>query len=292
MILNGVDLYVEQHGPRDAPALLFVHGHGAGSYHFLHYQASRLSTDVRLIALDQRGVLRSAPIGPDDRLDLSVLLEDYEALREHLGIERWTILGQSAGGNYAAAYATRYPESVEAVVFDCPAWDMDLADRQRLPIFAELYEQSGEIELAAECRRVAGLTRRITAADKTYELAFGLGDRFQQTFWYDPSQAAAFVTAGEAAGFPPEYWERGLSHGVLFAELYDSKIPLLAEICQPTLLIRGAADTAAPDTAVAAYLATARDPRVEIFERSGHFVFVEDPERYADVVRDFVTLAR
>ncbi|GAB2573880.1 alpha/beta fold hydrolase [Kribbella endophytica] len=283
-----MDLYVEQHGSPDTPPLLYVHGHGAGSYHFTHYQADRLSTDLRLIAVDQRGVLRSPALGPDDRLDLAVLLEDYEALRERLGFDSWTILGHSAGGNFAVAYAAQYPRSVRAVIFDCPAWDMDLADRQRLPIFANLYDASGEPKQAAECRRIARLERRITAEDRTYELAFGLRERFQDTFWYDAARGREFVAVGEAAGFPAEYWERGLSHGVLFADLYESKIPLLCGLSQPTLLLRGVADTAAPEAAVAAYRGAVREPRVETFERSGHFVWAEEPERYADVVREFV----
>lgn len=59
--IRGKDLYVEAVGPEDAPALLFLHGGpgGTGSYEFMLSQRELLSQHVRLIALDQRGVLRS-----------------------------------------------------------------------------------------------------------------------------------------------------------------------------------------------------------------------------------------
>ncbi|WP_344109787.1 hypothetical protein [Kribbella alba] len=64
--------------PFAALAMRGVHGHGGG-YHLQHFQAELLARDVRLIAPDQRGVLRSDPVAPGDRLDLDLLLEDFES---------------------------------------------------------------------------------------------------------------------------------------------------------------------------------------------------------------------
>ena len=44
------------------------------------------------------------------------LIEDIEALRVHLGVERWTILGMSWGTTLALAYAERHPHRVSAMV--------------------------------------------------------------------------------------------------------------------------------------------------------------------------------
>ncbi|MFI6680346.1 alpha/beta fold hydrolase [Kribbella sp. NPDC050470] len=76
-------------------------------------------------------------------------------------MERWAILGHSAGGNYAVEYAIRHPSAVSAVIFDCPCWDFD--DRHRLPIFARLYDDLGDPERAARCRELAIVDRRLTA---------------------------------------------------------------------------------------------------------------------------------
>lgn len=279
-------LFVAEYGAADAPPLLFIHGHGGG-YHFQQCQADLLARDLRLIAPDQRGVLRT-PLPPGDRVDLDVLLADFEELREELGIERWAILGHSAGGNYAVEYAIRHPSAVSAVIFDCPCWDFDANDRHRLPIFARLYDELGDPDRAARCRELAAVDRRLTAEDKTYELAFGLGDRFQDLSFHDPSRRSEFFGLGEAAGFTDEMWARGNSHMVTLPELYTSKLDRLALMPQPSLLIEGVDDLATDPVSVQTYRDTVPAGRVATFERSGHFPHFEEPAKYADLVRAFV----
>ena len=281
-----MNLFVAEYGAADAVPLLFIHGHGGG-YHYQRCQADLLSRDLRLIAPDQRGVLRS-PLPPGEPITLDVLIADFEELRRHLGIERWAILGHSAGGNYAVEYAIRYPSAVSAVVFDCPCWDFDANDRHRLPIFARLYDELGDADRAARCRELAITDRRLTADDKTYELAFGLGDRFQDLSFHDSSRRAEFFGLGEDAGFPDEMWARGNSHMVTLAELYTSKLERLALMTQPSLLIEGVDDLATDPISVQAYRDTVPRGRVVTFEQSGHFPHFEEPERYADLVRAFV----
>lgn len=278
-------LHVAEYGPPSGPPLLFIHGHGGG-YHYQRCQGDRLG--LRLIAPDQRGVLHSGPLGPDEPINLDVLIADFEELREDLGIERWAILGHSAGGNYAVEYAIRHPSAVSAVVFDCPCWDFDANDRHRLPIFAGLYDELGDPERAARCRELATVDRRLTADDKTYELAWGLGDRFQDLSFHDPSRRSEFRRIGEAAGFTDEMWERGNSHLVTLPELYTSKLDRLSLITQPTLLIEGADDLATDPVSVQAYRDNVPTGQVVTFARSGHFPHFEEPARYADVVRSFV----
>ena len=54
-------------------------------------------------------------------------MEDIEALRAALGVERVTLIGVSYGTFVAQAYAARYPARVERVlldsVLDVSAWD-------------------------------------------------------------------------------------------------------------------------------------------------------------------------
>jgi len=282
-----VKLFVAEYGDAGAPPLLFIHGHGGG-YHFQRCQADLLARDLRLIAPDQRGVLRSGPLPAGETVNLDVLLEDFEELRVRLGIERWAILGHSAGGNYAVEYAIRHPSAVSAVIFDCPCWDFVANDRYRLPIFARLYDEAGDTERAARCRELAALDRRLTVEDKTYELAFGLGDRFQDLSFHDPSRRADFLRLGEEAGFTDEMWSYGNSHLTTLTDLYTSKLDQLADIPQPSLLIEGVDDLATDPLSVQTYRDTVPGGRVVTFERSGHFPHFEEAQRYADLVRSFV----
>ncbi|WP_189233425.1 alpha/beta fold hydrolase [Streptomyces flaveolus] len=75
-----------------------------------------LTAHRRLVLLDLRGTGDSAV--PDDpatyRCDR--LVDDVEALRVHLGLERMDVLAHSAGGSLAMLYAARHPARVRRLV--------------------------------------------------------------------------------------------------------------------------------------------------------------------------------
>ena len=70
----------------------------------------------RVLLFDQRGCGRSLPLGELRANTTHHLIRDIEALREHLGIERWLVLGASWGSVLGLAYAQRYPQQVSALV--------------------------------------------------------------------------------------------------------------------------------------------------------------------------------
>ena len=75
----------------------------------------------RIVLLDQRGCGRSTPHASASAAALHAnttqhLLADLEALRTHLGIERWLVFGGSWGSTLALAYAERHPERVTEIV--------------------------------------------------------------------------------------------------------------------------------------------------------------------------------
>jgi pimeloyl-ACP methyl ester carboxylesterase len=69
----------------------------------------------------------------------------------------------------------------------------------------------------------------------------------------------------------------------------ESLLPLLTEVRLPALLIRGSTDPAASWPEVERFRADVPHGRVEIFEDSGHLPQMEEPERYAELIRAFVT---
>lgn len=68
------------------------------------------------IAPDQRGCGDSRPQGRTARNHTPALVADLEALRVHLGLERWSILAGSWGTVLALAYVQQHPERVERLV--------------------------------------------------------------------------------------------------------------------------------------------------------------------------------
>jgi pimeloyl-ACP methyl ester carboxylesterase len=116
-------------GAQDRPHLLFLQG-GPG------FEATRPTTppsgwmkralqDYRVLLLDQRGTGRSTPVGselpgktPQDQATYLThfradsIVRDAELIRQELGVDRWSILGQSFGGFTSMTYLSIAPEAL------------------------------------------------------------------------------------------------------------------------------------------------------------------------------------
>lgn len=99
-------------GDPDGVPVLFVHGtpDSRRSRHPDDSLAGHLG--VRLIALDRPGSGLSSPHRDGT---VGSFADDAVALADHLGVERWRLLGWSAGSTFALAVAARHPDRVEAV---------------------------------------------------------------------------------------------------------------------------------------------------------------------------------
>ena len=84
----------------------------------------RALRDFRVLLLDQRGTGRSSPVALDDgrppaeqaerlaHFRADAIVRDCEALRAALGVDRWSVLGQSFGGFCVTAYLSLAPEGL------------------------------------------------------------------------------------------------------------------------------------------------------------------------------------
>jgi proline iminopeptidase len=112
---GGHIMYWEQAGnPQGAP-VLFLHGGpgaGAGAVHRRFFDPGFW----RIVIFDQRGAGRSRPLGELADNTTHHLVDDIEALRWHLGIDRWLLFGGSWGSTLALAYAQSHPERVRGCV--------------------------------------------------------------------------------------------------------------------------------------------------------------------------------
>jgi pimeloyl-ACP methyl ester carboxylesterase len=112
--LDDGEIYVCQDGPRDAPALLLIHGN-ASSARWWDELVPLLTRSHRVIRIDLLGYGRSAK--PADR---SYALPDQArrvgAAMDRLGVGRVVVVGHSSGGAAATALAERRPGLVAALV--------------------------------------------------------------------------------------------------------------------------------------------------------------------------------
>ena len=117
---DGHRVYWETSGDPDGKAAVVFHG-GPGSGSSAGTRRLFDPARYRIVQFDQRGCGRSTPHASLPDADLSTnttehLLADIEQLREHLGVERWLVLGASWGSTLALAYAEEHPERVSELV--------------------------------------------------------------------------------------------------------------------------------------------------------------------------------
>jgi proline iminopeptidase len=111
----GHSLYFEECGRTDGIPVVVLHG-GPGSGCRPEQRRLFDPRAYRVILPDQRGSGHSRPFGSLADNRTPALVEDLEALRRHLGIERWVVCGGSWGGTLALCYAERHPARVLGMI--------------------------------------------------------------------------------------------------------------------------------------------------------------------------------
>lgn len=109
------ELYVEECGSPDGIPVLFVHGGPGGGCS----KMDRRFFDpekYRIVLFDQRGAGRSKPHAELKDNSTNLLVEDIEAIRTTLAIERWILFGGSWGSTLSLLYAQAHPKRVMAMI--------------------------------------------------------------------------------------------------------------------------------------------------------------------------------
>ncbi len=181
---DGHALYWETCGA-GAP-LLILHG-GPGGAIRPYYRQLADPARYQAILFEQRGCGRSTPEGALHANTTRHLIADIEALRAHLGIERWCVLGGSWGSTLALAYAQAHPGRVAGLVvsgvFLARAQDMDWLWEGARAVFPDVFAARDAILSDAE-----------RADPRAALLARILGEDAARA-----AQAGAAVLAAEAA---------------------------------------------------------------------------------------------
>ena len=111
----GSGLVVDGSRWRSQPVAFIIHG-GPGGDHTLDKPTFfPLSYKMQLVYFDHRGQGRSAR-GAKETYTLDNNVEDMEALRQYLGLDKIIVLGSSYGGMVALSYAIRYPQNVSHLI--------------------------------------------------------------------------------------------------------------------------------------------------------------------------------
>jgi pimeloyl-ACP methyl ester carboxylesterase len=106
--VNGIRLYHEIHGDSGEP-LVLVHGY-TGDITDWRYQIPEFSRTQRVLIMDLRGHGRSEVSKDRSSYAVEQMASDVEALIDHVGLERYHLLGHSMGGAIVQEIALRGPQ--------------------------------------------------------------------------------------------------------------------------------------------------------------------------------------
>ncbi|BCB03743.1 alpha/beta hydrolase [Bacillus sp. KH172YL63] len=292
MKVRGKGIHVETYGSNLHPALLYLHGGpGESCYDFTFHQRERLADSLFLVAIDQRGVCRSEAIMEGEAFGFDDLIEDCEALKEELGIEKWSVLGHSFGGFLALAYVQKYPESIQKVIFECPTFDFALTSKGLLKKTADLFGKYDMPKLKEEALRLVEKEMSPREFTETYmKLSDELGENRMEIYTHcfdNPTDYHLMYTDEEW----DRYYDRSDHHYVLLREegfIFNSLLDSLKHIENPMLLLTGEYDPVTCAEHISCFKRDARNGEVIHFRHSGHTPHYEEADRFRDVVKDYV----
>ncbi|MGW7433473.1 alpha/beta fold hydrolase [Streptomyces sp. NPDC054861] len=274
---DGTELACHVRG--EGPALLCLPGGPMQDSLYLG-DLGGLTAHHRLIMPDLRGTGRSARPADPGTYRCDRLVDDVEALRDHLGLDRMDVLAHSAGANLAALYASRHPERVDRLLLITPS------------VMAAGMTITGEDRLrAARLREGEPWFPRAFAALESIVTGRAAADAWEAVapFWYGRWDAAA------AAHRAAEDGQRNAEAAAVFASDGafdpDATRAALGRLASPVLVLAGKVDPAAPPRALAELVALFPYAESAVQPKAGHFPWLDDPERFVATITAFLARA-
>lgn len=264
--VQGAELYCSTRG--QGPECLFLTGIGTRPYEI---QTSQLSDRFRFTYVDLRGSGQST--GEPTDLTFDLLAEDLEAVRRALGAERIAVLGHSILSVLAIEYGRRCPDTVSHVITagappygdmariaaDAKTfWEQDAPDERKQIL------QDNLSRLPAEAPMMQSLFAQTPM--RFFDARLDAAPLFEGTV--SRPQLLFHVMGKLAAG-----WDVTADPGSL-------RVPLF--------LAHGRHDYVVPYTLWEGIPEKLPDATFELFERSGHQPFFEEPGRFAERLLDWM----
>ncbi len=265
------DLAYETYGaPNSATPVITING-GPGLSHAYMLQNDvwvRLSNGRQIVFYDQRGTGKSMRVAAGASQNMNAQVEDLEALRAKLNMDKVDLVGDSYGGLVAIAYVVAHPEHVQRLILSdtLPGWKQIV---HLLPsVFPDIEEQD-----AAEQKQLGDTPEAAQAS---------LRNHFRMVF-YSPELRDQYLAGMKDMGYNP-----ATADAVSKATKNLDFTSALSKFTCPTLAITGRYDmNVAPLTAWRMYKSIPGS-HLEIFEKSGHLPSYEEPDKYVHVVDSFL----
>ena len=266
VLADGRTVHLRDEGPRDAPAIILLHGSNA-DLHTWQPWVDRLGSDYRVVRFDQRGHGLTGP-AQDNDYTIDAFVADVDIIADKLGLERFVLAGNSMGGGIAMAYAMQHPGRLDGLV---------LVDAGGAPV-----KRDGGGNLLFAIAGIPGLNKLMAQITPRSLVEKSLSQ----------SVANQAIVTPEAVD---RYWELARYPGNRKATLTrfaQSRTPFTAEqvaaVKVPTLVMWGEEDSLIPFQAAGWYMEHLPNAKLAAYKGIGHIPMEEHPDRSAADVRAFM----
>ncbi len=281
--VGDAELYVEEEG--SGVPLVLINGGPGGTHHYFHPWFGRAREYARVIYYDQRGTgLSDYEPGPDG-YSVEQAVDDLEALRTALGIDRWVLVGFSYGGFLAQYYTTTYPQNVSGLVLvgaSTGLWaetgrsgQYDFISQAELDRMREIRAQLREL------REREGWSRAEYIRLLVYNNHIN-GDWKRQNY-YKPTPA-------ELAQMALYEWVQDTDFNPVMNQSAD-KVDLTGAFDHspiPTLILEGKWDLTWGEVKPTILSRNHPNARMVVIERAGHSIYNENPDAFFAELETFV----
>lgn len=263
--VNDTVLHFESDGT--GPPWMVVHG-GLGVDHLIYRRTLvPLADSFRVVLFDQRGNGRSTPVDLAT-VTIEQLADDVAALADTLGLDRFSVLGHSYGGFVAQEFALRHPGRLDRLVLVATT-----------PGGLGASESPDDDQGPPPPDELLSLLAAPPATDEE------MGAMMYRLlpFYFPKADAESIAALFEGTVFRAGVLRRGFE--VLSRW---SSVDRLGSIAAPTLVLVGSHDvfTSVPQS----FRISRRIPDATtlVFEHSGHFPWIEEPDAFFAALRDWL----
>lgn len=279
--VNGAKLWYESEGQGEP--LILISGGPGDSHGIFHPFFSRLANQHRIIYFDPYGVGKSDQAKSRKEYSFSRDVQDLEGLRKALGLAKINILGQSYGGMVAQAYALKYPERVQRLILANTFHSGKMWQANDDSCNYEIRNQFPEVWRRLEEMRARGVRSSAPAHQREY-----YGVPLGLFYFHDASKARLLPKADSN---PDVYYtiagdDADFVIGGDIAAL-DFK-PDLHKLRMPVMILAGRFDRVSIPRYAIEYKRFIPQAQFVMFESSGHFPFIEEPDETESALAEFL----
>ncbi|MEJ7848279.1 MAG: alpha/beta hydrolase [Pyrinomonadaceae bacterium] len=272
---EGFNLYYRILGNKGSSILILSGGPGSDN-RYMQPVADELSKNYRAIMLEQRGTGRSVLKKYDSStINWKAYFDDIEALRKHLGINKFIFVGNSWGMMLALAYGGTYPDRVEAIV--------TIGSGPITSAYGKVFSnnRTGRLSPTEIEQRLYWLDSKRSEADPKRAI-YEIQRAEMSAYYYDRKLALKSMMELHLDDMNPYIFPA-------FAEIasgFDLR-PKLKVITAPVLLIQGRQDIAGEANVYEAHLLI-KGSILKFIEKCGHSPWEEHPEQTWKIVNEFL----